>query len=339
MKKVKVVVSGLGGVGKRLVKDIAGREGIEIVGVIDISEDMVGKDAGVIAGMEVPIGVAVTHADKKEKEIYDRYDHIDVIINTASSNGARGTYEEMKTAIQHGINVIVANSATTDLWVPMPKLAEEIDAECKKYGVSYFGIGSSHVMERMMVAMTEGSENINKVSFTHYADCHAFPAISNRNTLGIGMTEEEYNATIAKAGGQLGRREFNTKIASVQIVGKYLGWKVDEVKREMKLILDDNKVIQGTHEILSGVVDGETRVEENWIFILDPDRKYYDRIEIEGTPTVDAVVNFSPDRGICTCFGTIRNAIPWAVKAEPGYINSLAVPACTWFADSYENHI
>ena len=57
---IKVVILGLGGVGKRILKELSTKDGLDIVGVIDSYDAIVGKDAGVVAGID-PIGVKISN--------------------------------------------------------------------------------------------------------------------------------------------------------------------------------------------------------------------------------------------------------------------------------------
>src|SRR4030066_384596 len=46
MQKIRVVCCGMGAVGSRIARLLLEKEGVEIVGVIDIAKDKVGKDLG-----------------------------------------------------------------------------------------------------------------------------------------------------------------------------------------------------------------------------------------------------------------------------------------------------
>ncbi|MEE0200259.1 MAG: hypothetical protein U0I51_06890 [Muricomes sp.] len=332
-EEIKVVVFGVGGVGKELVKDLTKRKGLKLVGAVDIAPELVGKDAGVVAGCGetgVIINESLEAVCKEQKP--------DVVFGSGATpsnvNIARLTYEQMRPAVENGANVIVANSNTTNLWVVEPDLAKEIDENCKKHGVSYFGIGSSQVNERLVLALTEGSANIESITYTHHADVHAFPPESNKVTLGIGMTKAEYDEKLS--GKEKLIEECSTRM---DYMGKHLGWEVDDYQFEEGVELDEHGLIYRTIATVRGFEKGKMRIEENRIFILDPERRYYDRILIEGVPKVDSMNEFTPDRGMCTTFATMKNALPQVMKAEPGYINSLSLPACTLVDDDYRNHI
>lgn len=331
---IKVVIYGLGGVGKELVQDFDKRNDLELVGVIARNPNQIGKDVGILSGLEKEIGIKVTSNQTKEKDLYETT-KIDVLIHCAGANNARGTYEQVKSALEHGINVITANVGTTDLWNSDPELAKEIDQICKEHNATYFGQGSAQVLEKMVVSMTEGSKKIESVSFMHHSDVHAYPEKSNRETLGIGLTKEEFEERQKAA--QKNSAELNSNIDSVKFMGAAIGFRVDDVKVQMTPLLNEKNIVYGTQETLTGYERGKERIREDWVFILDPEERYYDKVVLHGEPELEAVINYSPDRGMCTTFATIRNSIPVILKEKPGYLNTLTVPACRWYGDDYRN--
>ena len=111
--EIKVVVFGIGEVGSELVKDLYKRQGIKLVGAIDIAPQLVGQDVGVAVGCG-ELGVTI----KESLEEVCAETKPDVVFGSAATpsnvNIARLTYEQMKPAVEHGANVIVANSNTTN---------------------------------------------------------------------------------------------------------------------------------------------------------------------------------------------------------------------------------
>ncbi len=59
MKNVKIVSYGIGVIGQRLAKYLLTKEGIEIVGAIDINPAILGKDLGAVLGQK-KIGVTIS---------------------------------------------------------------------------------------------------------------------------------------------------------------------------------------------------------------------------------------------------------------------------------------
>lgn len=333
-ERIKVAIFGLGGVGKELIRDFSNRDDVEIVGVIARNPAQIGKDVGILSGLDKELGLTVTATSAKETDLYEKT-KINVLIHCSGANNAKGTFEQVKTALEHGINVVTANVGTTDLWSSEPELAKEIDDICKEHSVTYFGQGSSQVLERAVIAMTEGSKNIENIYFEHHSDVHAYSEKSNRETLGIGLTEAEFEER--KKAAQSNSAELNSNIDSVVFMGNNVGFVIDDVKTEMSTFVNEEGIVYGTRETLVGYEKGIERIREDWVFVLDPDGRYYDKIEIHGVPEVKSVMNYSSDRGFCTTYATLRNSIPVVINETPGYKNSLIIPVCRWYGGDYRN--
>ena len=321
MRKIKVILNGLGGVGCRMLQSMVRRDYLSVVGCVDVLPEKIGRDAGVVAGID-PIGVIVSSS--LEELCYSV--PADVVVNIASSAEAEATFRQMLPAIQKGINILVANSATFDLWNGEPRLAEEIDTECKKYGVSYLGIGNTQSIERILLMMTESIDEIKAISFTHWADVSEFSPVSNANQLGISLKKKEYESRLRD-----GRAPALVKWREdlVWSLAAYLGWNLTKVVYERDLKIDSNDVIYANTSKLSGFEGDVLRISMDWVFLLDPEHNYYEHIAIDGTPSVDCKLSFTPDRGKTATANILINALSYIVSAAPGYISTFDVPICT----------
>lgn len=322
MSSIKVIVFGLGSVGSGIIQTLQHRKGIKIVGAIDTDPEKIGKDAGEVAGIS-PIGVPVTDdlasfCDKTEA---------DVILNTASPVNVQKTFEQLLPAIEHGINVIVASAETCNLWFTDKELAAKIDEICKKNRVSYIGRGATQTEERFIISMTEGSTDVKNISFTHYADVQAFSDESNAAEWGISLQEEEYEKGV-REGTVKSKEELKD---SIPYIAEAFGWEIDEVTLDKTPMVNETGRIYGLKATVCGFQKGEKKLELNYVMVEDPERKYYDHLKVEGTPMVDCMCNYTPDRGMASTIGSIVNAIPYIAGAPAGYHNTLSSPACGIF--------
>jgi len=60
MKKVRLILYGVGALGSHIAKFLLQKEGVEIVGAIDVAEDKVGVDLGKVLGLGGNVGVTVS---------------------------------------------------------------------------------------------------------------------------------------------------------------------------------------------------------------------------------------------------------------------------------------
>lgn len=329
MSSIKVVILGVGSVGSGIVQTLQNRKGIEVVGAIDIDPEKIGKDVGELTGGSA-IGVAVTN----DLEAFCAEKKADVIINTASPVGIQETYQQLIPALKSGMNAIVASAETCNLEFTDKEIAEEIDRLCKENGVSYIGRGATQTEERFIISMTEGSTDVKNIAFTHYADVQAFSDESNAAEWGITLQEEDYYKGI-EAGTVKSKEELK---ASIPYVADAFGWKIDDVTLDKAPMVNESGRVYGLKATVRGFQDGEQKLEMNYVMVEDPERKYYDHLKVEGTPMIDCMCNYTPDRGMASTIGSIVNAIPFIADAPAGYHNTLKSPACgIYFGDNSRN--
>lgn len=329
MKNVKIVVAGVGNVGSHFVRLMSEKKGVEMAAVVDIDPKKIGTDAGAATGE--PLGLIITGDLVKACQEH----RPDLVVAMTTPTSARKAYEEMIPVLEMGIDVLVPNMGTSNLWISEPELAAEIDTKCKEHGVSYLGIGATQVQDRFILANTEGCSKIEKISFTHYADMHAFSDESISHEWGVTLSEEDYWNGIKN--GTVESHDYFKD--GIWYLGAHLGWKIDDVTMVRDCWLDENKKVWADTFKCQGFQNGECKIETNWVFCRDPEQKYYDRVVVDGTPRIDSMNNYSPDRGLVSTFAALANGIPAVLKAAPGYVNTLTVPACTLIDDEYSKHI
>ena len=323
---IRVVILGIGSVGSGIVQTLQNRKGIEIVGAIDIAPEKLGKDVGILTGGS-EIGVIV----RDDLEAFCADTKADVIINTASPANIQDTYKQLLPAIQHGMNAIVASAETCNLEFTDKEIAEEIDKLCKDNGVSYIGRGATQTEERFIISMTEGSTDVKNISFTHFADVQAFSDESNAAEWGITLQEEDYYKGV-EAGTVKSKEELK---ASIPYVADAFGWEIDDVTLDKNPLVNETGRVYGLKATVRGFQKGEQKLEMNYVMVEDPERKYYDHLKVEGTPMIDCMCNYTPDRGMASTIGSIVNAIPFIVDASAGYHNTITSPACgIYFGDN-----
>lgn len=330
MKDINVIIYGVGNVGSGIINALRNRKGVKVVGAVDIDPEKVGRDAGIISGGET-IGVIITDDAKALVETVKA----DVALNVASPLGVRETFYDMTWAIEKGINVIVASMETCNLWFTDKELALEVDETCKRHGVTYVGFGATQAEERYITIMTEGSVDVRHISFTHHADVQAFSDESNAAEWGITLTKSEYDRRIVE--GTVKSKEDLKSI--VLYVANSFGWKLDNVILTKKLHLNEENIIHGLTATVEGFIDGVPKIDMNWEMVIDPERKYFDRLVVDGVPMINALNEYTPDRGMAATIGSITNGIACIGKLPKGYANTLSAPACPIIYDEYGLHM
>ena len=334
MNNVKVVSYGIGVIGRRLAEHLLTKEGIEIVGAIDINPDIVGKDLGEVLGKK-KIGVKISSdADKVLKETKP-----DIVCHTTMSY-MRQTYDQFAQILKHGVNIV---STCEELGYPYAtkegtEYAKKLDEIAKKYKVTLLGTGINpgFLMDTLPIFLTGPCEQVESIYITRQMNA-ATRRIPFQKKIGAGMTVAEFRDAIGngKITGHVGLEQ------SIQMIADTLGWVLEEIKVDAPepVVLDHDvasdaiKVPKGknagTMQMAYGMVEGKTAITMDFrAYIGAPEE--FDSVDIEGVPPIHQKISpcVHGDHGT---IAMTTNMIPHIINAEPGLktMADLPVPHAT----------
>jgi 4-hydroxy-tetrahydrodipicolinate reductase len=329
LKNVKIVSYGIGVIGKRLASHLLTKEGIEIVGAIDINPEIVGKDLGEVLGQE-KIGVIIS--DDVDKVLSETKP--DIVCHTTMSY-LRQTYDQFVGIINHGVNII---STCEELGYPYveeeaTELAKKLDKLAKAKGVTMLGTGINpgFLMDTLPIFLSGPCEQIESMYISRQMNA-ATRRIPFQKKIGAGMTVEEYRDAIDnhKITGHVGLEQ------SMQMIADTLGWKLDEIKVDQpepmtfdhEVKSDAIKVpagfAAGGKQMAYGISGGEILITMDFKAYIGADEEF-DSVRIKGVPPIN--------NKIAPCVhgdhGTIAmttNMIPHVINAEPGVKTMAELP-------------
>ncbi|HET6297320.1 MAG TPA: hypothetical protein VFG33_28295 [Kribbella sp.] len=336
----RVVQWTTGNVGKSSVAAIARNPTLELVGCYAWSEDKVGRDVGVLAGIE-PLGVAATNdvdallALKPDVVVYNPM-WIDV--------------DELARILSAGINVVATASFITghNQGAGRDKIVEA----CKTGGSTMFGTGISPGYVNQLAIVAAGiCDRVDKITVNEAADTTFYDSPATEKPVGFGqpIDHPDLQAMTAHGTGVFGE--------AVRMIGDALGIELDEVRCDAEYAQTTEDLDLGSWTIPAGgvagvfvswkgLVGGITRVELTLRWrkgqTLEPDWQIEQDgwvIEVAGRPTVTMKVGFlpPPDFEATTLeefmvLGHIMtatpplNAIPAVVASAPGIVTYNDLP-------------
>ena len=100
LRTVKVLLYGIGVIGRRLATHLLSKDGIEIVGAVDINPAIVGKDLGEVLGDE-KIGILIS--DDADDVLSTTKP--DIVCHTTMSY-IKQTYDQFAQILSHGVNCV-----------------------------------------------------------------------------------------------------------------------------------------------------------------------------------------------------------------------------------------
>ena len=170
---IRVLHVGLGPIGAAVVRQVATRKGMQIVGAVDTDAANIGRDLGAACGIRRKLGVLVT--DDIAKTIKASKPDIAVLCTSASLKDAWPQFERvLKLRVP-----IVATAAELVYPVPATRaLARKIDALARRGRVAVLGTGLTpgFLMDALPIALTSVCARVDLIEVTRVEPAPMSPA-------------------------------------------------------------------------------------------------------------------------------------------------------------------
>lgn len=342
MKRIRVVQWGLGAMGSGMAKLMLEKEGIEIVGAIRKRPDTIGKDLGEVLGVGKELGVKISGSpDGVLKKA-----NVDLVMH-ATDSFTRSCFDELKTIIEAGINVITIAEEMSCPHAQEPELADEIDRLAKRFGVTVLGTGVNpgFVLDQLIINLTGACHRVDSIEASRINDLSPFgPTVMK--TQGVGTTPEEFRKGLSEGiiVGHIGFKE------SITMISEALGLGVDRIEETREPIISNTDretphvkvkpgMVAGCRHIGIGYAGSREVVKLIHPQQIRPEKENIDTgdyINIKGLPNINMSIKPEIPGGIGT-MGVAVNMIPIVKKASPGLkrMFDLPIPACIMGKSAY----
>ncbi|KUH85219.1 MULTISPECIES: dihydrodipicolinate reductase [unclassified Mycobacterium] len=344
---LRTVVWSTGGVGSIAIDAIRGRPDLELVGVWVHSETKVGKDAGVLAGID-PIGVTATN---------DRAALIalrpDCVVYAASGpERDAGAVPDYLNLLEAGINV-VSTSSTSLVYPPAyysPEWRAQMEDAARTGDASFYasGIFPGFGSDELALSLATQSKKIRCLKVTEVALNDHYP-VADVMMNGMGFGRPLDFEPLLKTPGFI---EMAWR-APICLMAAGLDVEVDEVRGTLdrRRTHRDIEVAFGTIKAgtcgavstrAAGVVNGREAIVVEHIIRMARDvapewlASEFDatyRVDIEGDPDIHCAMNVGAGQGHAAGHAAMTatamrvvNAIPYVVAAPSGLLSSLDLP-------------
>jgi 4-hydroxy-tetrahydrodipicolinate reductase len=333
VEKVKVLAYGVGVIGGYITKSLLEKEGVQIVGAVDVAKDKVGKDLGEVLGLKKKVGVTISgNVDSACSRV-----KADIAVHTTSSY-LKETFPQIALIIEHGVNVISTCEELSYPYVSEPKLAKNIDALAKKHDVTVLGTGINpgFLMDALVITLTAPCQKIEKIEATRVMNA-ATRRLPFQRKIGSGLSVQEFNQKIKKKQitGHVGLEQSITMIADA------LAWKLDKVviqpaepviaKKhvESKDIKVNAGEVAGLRQEAKGIVKGKEAIVLDFGAYIGAEEEF-DAVTIKGVPEIRQRISPCVHGDLGTV-AMIVNSIPKVINAPAGLVTmkDLPVPSAT----------
>ena len=330
---INIIQVGIGALGKQVLQYAMEREGINVVGVVDLNPELTGKDIGIILG-DKEIGVTVsTSVDDAVKNSSDSPEV--AVLTTVSS--IKKLIPQVQDAAKAGLQIVSTCEELSFPWEQHTEEAKEIDEICKDHNVACLGTGVNpgFLMDYLPSAFTSIHQRVDHITVERVQDASK-RRIPFQKKIGAALSHEEFEAEKKK-----GTLRHVGLPESVDLVAAAMGWELDANDETLDPVLAKQKITNGykpieegspagVEQVGTGSVNGKEVIKLVFRAAVGEERSY-DKIVVKGLPDLTTEIDGGLNGDVATCAITV-NAIRSITKAQPGLRTMLDVPVPAYFA-------
>ncbi|HID18862.1 TPA: dihydrodipicolinate reductase [Candidatus Bathyarchaeota archaeon] len=325
---IRAIQYGVGAIGSRVVKAIAEKPWLKLIGEVDVDESKVGRDLGYVAGLNRETGIVVSRDLSEALKMGEA----DVVLHTTSS-WLRVVEPQIMEIVDAGLNVVSTCEELSYPWRRNPEAARRIDEAAKKAGVTVLGTGVNpgFVLDTLILTLTGVCLRVDRIEGLRVvnASTRRYPL---QRKIGSGMTVKEFQRAVRDGRmGHVGLRE------SFDMIADSLSWSFDRVDETIEPVVASREVVTeffrvkpgrvvGVSQSIRGLSNGVERLKLNLRMYLDAENPR-DLIKVEGVPNLEFEVKGGIPGDEATVAITL-NMIPRVLDAEPGLktMKELSIP-------------
>jgi hypothetical protein len=328
MRKIKIVLYGVGAVGALIAKFLLEKEGVEIVGAVDTAKDKVGKDLGEMLGLKRKLGIRVTN----DSDTLFKQTKPDIVVH-ATSSFLKDTYRQIANIVKNNVNVVSTCEELSYPYAAEPKLARDLDLLAKKHDVTVLGTGINpgFLMDTLVITLTAPCQRIEKIEATRVMNA-ATRRLPFQKKIGAGLTLEEFKEKIEHKHitGHVGLEQ------SIRMIADALAWKLDMIILEPVEPVIAKKAAEskdikvkagnaaGLKQKAKGIINGKEAIALDFQAYIGAEEEF-DSVTIKGIPNVNQRIQPCVHGDIGT-IAMVANAIPKVINAQAGLLTMKDLP-------------
>ena len=327
----RAIQYGLGPIGSGVARHIVERNGINLVGAVDIDPTKIGKDTGEVIGLKEKLGFPVhgTLADVLSGTTAD------VVMHTTTSY-----FDFFEPQVQEilaaGIDIVSTAEELSFPWLAHADQAKRVDDAARKAGKTVLGTGVNpgFLMDSLPLNLTSICQRVDRIDVVRSMNASVRRGPFQKK-IGSGMTVEAFNEKMAEGRmGHVGLPE------SLHMVFETLGRKLVRYEDTVEAVVAEQRVttdffdvepgfVRGLRQIARGYTDDGEFMKLTFIAALD-EEKDGDTITITGSPNLE--INLKGTNGDIATVAIAVNAIKRVVEAPPGLVTMRDLPIVTFFS-------
>jgi 4-hydroxy-tetrahydrodipicolinate reductase len=331
MRNIRVLHVGLGPIGAAIVKQVAGRSGLKIVGGIDIDPAKVGRDLGDVVGLNRRLKMKVS-GDAARTLKSARPD----VVVLCTSSSIKKVMPQIEGILRSKTPIV---STTEELSYPAYthiRQARQIHAWARKAKVAVLGTGVNpgFAMDALPIALTAVCERVDRVRVNRVQDART-RRLPFQQKIGAGLTTEQFQKKVDDGSvGHVGLTE------SVAMIADALGWTLDRITDDIQpklasvtisseFLAVDPGYVCGLIQDGVGYRKGKPAIRLHMEAYLGAPESY-DSVDIEGSPMPSMKIAGGIHGDVATA-SIVVNSIPRVLEASPGLHTMRDLPLPSFF--------
>lgn len=315
-REIRFVVVGLGPIGVAAMRSAITRPGLRLVGAVDVDPDLVGQDAGELAGLGklgVPVFPSLESAGPAGSA--------DVAI-LCTGSFLRDVTSQITACLEWGATVVSSCEELSYPWFHHPEEAQAIDDAARNAERAAIGTGVNpgFAMDAIALAVSGIGDGVDGLSIHRVVD-----AATRRGPLqlkvGAGIDVEEFRAR--RDAGRIGHVGL---VESAAMLGAGFGWSLDSIEENLDPVLATKDIHTDVVDVAEGSVAGiHQRVVATAARrqVVELDLKMYvgatdagDTVRLEGDPPI--VADIAGLHGDVATAAIVANTAMVAPQLRPG---------------------
>ena len=341
MEKIRVVVYGVGAIGSTIARLLLEKEGIEIVGAIDVDKNKVGKDLGEVLQTGKKLGVVIS--DDYRRVLSKACANIAI---HATGSYLKDVYPQIAPLAEYGVNVISTCEELSYPYAAEPELAKKLEALGIKYAMTFLGTGINpgFLMDTLVIALTGVCQKVNSIKVERVMNAGK-RRVPFQKKVGAGLTISEFKKKIeTKAiSGHVGLEQ------SIGMIASALRWELDKivvappepVVAKEAVASDAVKVkkgdVAGLRQLAKGTMKEKTMIALDFQAYIGA-KEEYDSITIDGVPPVHQRISPCVHGDYATA-AVVVNSIPKVMNAAPGLATMKDLPVISATVEDMRKYV
>jgi 4-hydroxy-tetrahydrodipicolinate reductase len=322
---MRILHVGLGPLGHKLIRDLYDRGLGELVGAVDVSPAVAGKQVSkVVKG--VPCALPVLSSLAK----FRAWKKVDCVLVTTSSSLA-SCEPTFRALLERGMNVVSTCEELVWPWLRGARLAAELDALARRNGGRLVGTGVNpgFVMDALPLFATAVCRKVDSLHVYRIQNATT-RRIPFQRKIGVGLRADEFVARVnAGTLRHVGLGE------SLHFLAHHLGWAIDHWDEELSVVRAKRALASGLGRVERGSAAGVRQVAHGYAgdtlrIVLEfqaaiGQRDPHDRVVVRGEPALDLRIEGGVHGDVATA-AIALNAAALLPRAAPGLHTMASLP-------------